>query len=141
MKEDELQMRLERIRASQSPNATRVVARTLAGTSCILPGLNRFDGDMTMTARFPIEDMLGGRAWIRLATEEETRESGNWWHPLQFVPRSIIHSNGIVAGYGDTLGMYGVEVTVLQQAREEEFTTVDEMDWEDVSTPPTPPPF
>ena len=70
---------------------------------------------MTMPAMFPIDDMLSGREWIRLATVADETSLKRWWVTLTFKPGAIIHSNGQVAVAGDTLGMFGNQVTVMQQ--------------------------
>ena len=140
VKTTQIDHRLDLLAKSARSDAPRVEARTLDGTVCILAGLNRFDRDMTMAARFPVEDLLTGQEWIRLATEAEETSEKRWWRSLAFRPGTIIHSNGQVAVAGDTLGMYGDRVTVLQQSPVEQYTTVEVIDLDGVATPPTPPP-
>ena len=117
--------------------APRVACLTMDGVPCVLPGLQRFPGDMTMPSRFDIGAAIG-QTWIRTATATELSEDPAWWRQLAFIPRSIVHCNGFLATPEDTFGMHGVTVTILQQSPVIIITEVECDDVEYVSTPPTP---
>ena len=124
---------------SLRPDAPRVTAHTIDGVPCILNNLSRHEGDLTMPSWFRVRDVLN-QGWIRGASKEETDQDGKWFRPLEFRPGAVIHSNGTVAAPGDTLGLLGDHITVLQQPPVVTSQTVPCADVEDVSTPPTPPP-
>ena len=121
------------------PDAPRVTGHTISGVPCILAGLNRHDGDLTMPSHFKVADVLD-RDWIRMATKEEKAQHGKWYHLLNFKPAAVIYSNGILAGPWDTLGLYGQHITVLAQAPVATFKQVPCADLDDVPTPHTPSP-
>ena len=126
-------------RLSLDPDAPRVTAHTINGVPCILAGLNRHEGDLTMPSSFRVHDVLN-KAWIRGASKEEKDQDGKWYRLLEFQPGAVIHSNGAVAGPYDTLGLLGDHITVLQQAPVVTFEAAPCADVDDVATPPTPPP-
>ena len=126
-------------RRSLDRDTPRVTAHTINGVPCIYSGLRCHEGDLTMPSWFRVRDVLN-QGWIRGASKEETDQDGKWFRPLEFRPGAVIHSNGTVAAPGDTLGLLGDHITVLQQPPVVTSQTVPCANVEDVSTPPTPPP-
>ena len=115
---------------------SRVTAYTIDGVACSLPGLHRYDGDITMPSRCRVAVVLN-QEWIRMATKEETAQHGNWYHELSFKPVAIIHSNGTHAGLFDTLGLFGKKIVVLEKLS---VLKIEEgADVEDTPTPTTRP--
>ena len=78
--------------------------------------------------------------WIRFATDDELQQNEQYWRPLEFQPRCIIHKHGSVANNGEPIGMFGEEVQVLEQAPVLKFYDKPLIDVMEVPTPPTPPP-
>ena len=115
---------------------SRVTAYTTDGVACSLPGLHRYDGDITMPSRCRVAVVLN-QEWIRMATKEETAQHGKWYHELSFKPAANIHSNGTHAGIFDTLGLFGEKIVVLEKAP---VLKIEEgADVEDIPTPTTRP--
>ena len=122
------------------PDAPRVTGHTISGVPCILAGLNRHDGDLTMPSHFKVADVLD-RDWIRMATKEEKAQHGKWYHVLSFKPATVIYNNGTCAGPHDPVGLFGHYITVLAQEPVDTSKYFRCADVDDVPTPPTPPPF
>ena len=91
-----------------------MTGHTISGVPCILAGLNRHDGDLTMPSHFKVADVLD-RDWIRMATKEEKAQHGKWYHVLSFKPATVIYNNGTCAGPHDPLGLFGHYITVHAQ--------------------------
>ena len=134
-----IQKRKQLVVKSLDIGAPRVTAHTIDGVPCILNNLSRHEGDLTMPSWFRVRDVLN-QGWIRGASKEEKDQDGKWFRPLEFWPGAVIHSNGTVIAPGDTMGLLGDHITVLQQPPVATSQTVPCADVEDVSTPPTPPP-
>ena len=115
---------------------SRVTAYTTDGVACSLPGLHRYDGDITMPSRGRVAVVLN-QEWIRMATKEETAQHGKWYHELSFKPAAVIHNNGTHAGIFDTLGVFGKKIVVLEKLSV--LKIKEGADVEDIPTPTTPP--
>ena len=90
----------------------RVTAHTIGGVQCCLPGLGE---DLRFPCSWTVRSALRSGLWMRRATEEEAKGSGEWYTLLDFEPKAIVHSNGAIALDHELLGDYGDIVTVVAQ--------------------------
>ena len=126
---------------AQSDRSRRVIARTLGGVQCCLPGLGQGEERLTFPACYMVGDALNGGEWIRLATDDELRDDDKWWRCLNFIPQCIVHEDGSPATIDQPIGIVGSEVWVLAQVRETpDCSEKPKSDLTHVPTPPTPPP-
>ena len=136
-----LSVRDSLLQRSLSDRTTRVIARTLGGVQCCLAGVGEGKDRLTFPARFLVGYALNQHVqWIRFATDDELQQNEQYWRPLEFQPRCIIHKHGSVANNGEPIGMFGEEVQVLEQAPVLKFYDKPLIDVMEVPTPPTPPP-
>ena len=108
-----------RLNSARRDRDTRVQAYTVAGVKCCLAGLGEGCNRLTFPASYEVRAALAASTWVREATEAERAEDSRWWRFLEFVPRTIVHSNGALATDDEPVGLEGTTIEVLAQAREE----------------------
>ena len=101
--------------------AQRVLAYTVGGGQVGLAGFTK-EG-LGFPAPYGVGAALASPHWVRPATAEEIAEghdlirSGDkCFKPLEWQPRSMIHSNGALAFANEEIGLFGSHVTVLHGA-------------------------
>ena len=62
--------------------------------------------------RFRVQGVVPDKIWIRFATPVELREDHKWWRKLEFIPRAIVHENGLRALPDD---MVGIQICLLRE--------------------------
>ena len=84
---------LQKHNASGSPSRHRVVAYTMDGIQCGLPGLGESeDLRLTFPSNWQVQQALNSGEWVRFATAEEKATYGTWWRPLGWNPAAILYA-------------------------------------------------
>ena len=115
------------IESSKVPSAEgaqkRTTIRDLHGRSYTLAGLNRFPGDFTVPASFPlahIREPPSNPQWIRAPDPGEPPEFPGGWFVREKRKGHLAHPNAKPIRHADTMGMFPGGMTMVFNSRNPE---------------------
>ena len=122
----------------------RVKVYTAQGTQIGIPTIGANEDRLTFPRKLLVEDVLQFQPWARFATLEELDETPagfvqQWWRPIEFAPKTLVHCDGSVAHPDQRIGCKGCHVTAMPHCYQvPPFEVPKCATLEDINTPPTP---
>jgi len=123
----------------------RVTVTTPEGTQIGIASVGEGDNKLTFPAKLLVADVLGFETWARFATPDELNATPTgfvqqWWRPLQYVTKTLIHCDGSIAHPEHRIGCKGSCVTALPHSKYEApaVETPKCAVLDNIDTPPTP---